>query len=339
MNEVITMPLIRQNMPKNGVGLDQKITASLDKLAQLPTEKHQIVDNQLLKKRARSKYYSQQIIHPLLYIDSELHKYYSHAYRCCETIIQSGKKLTSRYCNTRICNVCNRIRTAKMMNSYINPLKALGSLQFTTLTIPNVEVSEINEAVKLMLKTTSNIIRVIRERKRIDISGIRKIEITYNHQKNNLHPHIHLLHNNPEVGELFITEWLKRYPKAMRKAQDTRQADDKSLNETFKYTAKFLIKDDKEKNIVNVFVPILDKILFALSNKRTIQSFGKLKKVEINEDEILKDLEVQEIENISSSDKVWIWSEGEREIWDWLDQDKNRLTNYEKPDIQFIYYL
>lgn len=325
-----------QNELKRG----QKNVPFLDKLAQLPTEKHQSVDLQHLKKRARSKYYTQQIVYPLLWIDSPLHKNYSHAYRCGEVIIQQGNKLTSRYCNSRICNVCNRIRTAKMMNGYITPLKALGKLYFTTLTIPNVQVDEINEAVRIMLKMASNIIRVIRERKGIDVSGIRKIEITYNDMVDTLHPHLHILHDNKEVGELLISEWLKRYPNAVRKAQHTRDADDKSLNETFKYTAKFLLKDDKEKKTLKVFVPILDKILIALSNKRTIQAFGSIRKLKINEDELIEDLQVQEIDNLENNESnIWTWSEGEQGIWDWLSLYNKRLTNYEKPDIQFTYYL
>jgi hypothetical protein len=357
MSKDIEFISLAKNGLKNGSHLDQKTGSALDKLAQLPTEKHQVVDLQHIKKRARSKYYTQQIVYPLLYQDSPLHKYYSHAYRCCDTIIQKGNKLTSRYCNSRICNVCNRIRTAKMINGYVNPLKALGSLQFTTLTIPNVEVSQINEVVQIMLKTISNIIRVIRERKGMDVSGIRKIEITYNHRTNTLHPHIHLLHNNQEVGELFISEWLKRYPNAVRQAQNTKEADENSLNEIFKYTAKFILKDDKDRKTLKVFVPILDRILIALSNKRTIQPFGKLKKLEVNEDEILKDLQAQEIENTNTDVGEYVWAEGENNIWDWCKvvyhietedieaiittsiDPNNRLANYEKPDIKFTYYF
>lgn len=319
-------------------------TRSLDKLAQLPTTSPSLstffknsIDNQRFSKRARSKYFTQQVVYPLLYMETPLHKYYSHAFNCCSTITQSGKKLTSRYCNTRLCNVCNHIRTAKLMNTLIKPLQALGELHFTTLTIPNVSKHELNEAVNMMLKNISNILRVIRERRKIDVTGIRKIETTYNHNRDNYHPHFHILHNK-DIGELFISEWLKRYPNANIQAQNTKKVhrnNSNYLNELFKYSTKAFFKD--ELKTIKVYAPALDVMMQALYNKRTIQSFGKLKAIHINEDEKLNELKAEELD-IVEGNKVFQWVKN-NDNFVWQSVEGEILVLYKPPDIEFKYYL
>lgn len=326
--------------------------APLDNIAQLPT-----TTNKTLSKRARSKFYTQKIVYPLLYIDSPLNKNYSRAFHCGSVIKQYGKNLVSRYCNSRLCHTCNRIRTAKMMKGYIDPLKELGNLYFTTLTIKNVKSENLNQTIEDMIKNMSNIIRVLREKRKINISGIRKIEITYNHKKDDYHPHFHILHNM-DVGDIIIEEWLKRNPTAKKQGWDwkkkkmvdiqvskqvTKENDDdkKYLNELFKYATKFIIKDDKERGILNVYVPALDNILKSLHKKRTIQSFGEIKRLKLNEDieEEIEELVSQEIEDIEEEIyKEWNWSY-DGIVYDWLDNSSKRLTDYEPPDIEFTYYL
>jgi len=60
-----------------------------------------------------SKYYTDIRIDELLKIESPLLKQYERA-KDCNSFIQiiDGKRKTS-YCNSRACNICNRIRMAK----------------------------------------------------------------------------------------------------------------------------------------------------------------------------------------------------------------------------------
>lgn len=319
----------------------------LDNIAQLPTD-----TLKTLSKRARSKYYTQKIVAPLLYIESPLNKGYSRAFHCGGVLEQIGKKIVSRYCNSRICHVCNRMRTAKMMFGYIEPLRNLGDLYFTTLTLPNVKADLLEPTVSKMLKDMTNIIRVLRERKKINISGIRKIEVTYNAKRDDYHPHFHLLHSQ-DVGDLIIDEWLKRNPTAKKKGWDRRKKemvdiqvtkpvtkknddDKKFLNELFKYASKFVVKDEKESGVLNVYVPALDIILRALHKKRSIQSFGEIKKIAIEEN---TELIAQEIEDIEPTDyRRFVWK-GIDGLYDWIDENSNRLTNYQPPDIEFKYFI
>ena len=345
------MVQVIKNRENKGKGAkNSSVPPALDNLAQLPT-----ITKETLSKRARSKFYTQKITSPLLYIESPLHKTYERAFHCGAVIKQKGKKLISQYCNSRICHVCNRIRTAKMMAGYIEPLRGLGDLYFTTLTIKNVKAENLAETIEKMLKNMSNIIRVLREKRKINISGIRKIEITYNAKMDTYHPHFHILHNE-NVGDIMIDEWVKRNPTAKKKGWDWKKKemvdiqtskpvtkkdedDKKFLNEIFKYATKFVVKDSKDRNIMNVYVPALDNILRALHTKRSVQSFGEIRKLKIAEEEGEQELLSQEIIDIEEEIyKEWQWAAID-DIYDWLDNNGKRLTNYKPPDIEFTYFI
>lgn len=318
-------------------------TALLDNIAQLPTRAMDEGSMKTLTKKARAKYYTQKINGPLCYIDSKLNKGYSRAYHCCDQLTQRKNKITAKYCNSRTCNVCNRIRTAKMINGYLNPLKELAesedlsSLDFVTLTMVNCKEHELNDVVNKMLKDATNCIRVIREKKKIKVSGIRKLEITYNHIEDTYHPHFHFLINK-ESGNLLIEEWLKRNETAKHWCQKNQQANIGALAEIFKYTTKFLIKSDK--NTFNVYVNPLDKIMIALYKKRTMQPFGIIKRIDENIDsEELISQEIIDIIDIENGEEIfikeWYWQE---EFNDWY-SDITPLTNYKPPDINFKIFI
>jgi Replication protein len=318
-----------QQLPKVARGNNNKPYTSLDTLAQLPTETKKV-----LYKRGRSKYYTNQVIVPLLYLDSPLHKQYQRAYYCNNTIIQEGNKYTSKYCNSRVCHICNRIRTAKCMNNYIEQLKTIGNLSFTTLTIPNVTNIELMGTVREMKKKCTNILRVLREKRKIPISGVRKIEITYNDKTDTYHPHIHLLHSE-ECGQMIIEMWLKNYSNASIKGQDTRQADQNSINEIFKYSTKIAYKQKSDKTH-KIFVSALDTIFQSLHKLRTFQTFGTLKQVSEEVEELQSQI-IEEKTIEQTEQKEWAYN---YEIHDWQNIDTGELlTMYKPPQLNIeIYY-
>lgn len=300
-----------------------------NKLAQLPTIL-QSVDIQKFNRRARSKWYTDKISAPLSQLDSPLSDYYANSLNCNASIKRQGKKLTAKYCNARHCNTCNRIRTAKAINHYKKQFEGYSDLQFTTLTIPNCIAEDLRTTIEKMIKTFSNITRVIREKRKIDFNGIRKIEITYNSKMNTYHPHIHTLHSG-NCGNVFIQEWLKRYPDASIKAQDTRQATEGSVNELFKYTTKILIKDSIDKNTIEVFLPAIDTIMISMHKKRSFQTFGKMKM-------ITEDVEELQTEEYSYLDEEYYtyynWNDE-----NWLDYyTADALSQFKPPPIKFKFY-
>lgn len=301
------------------------IPRPLDTLVQLPPNCPKKVN---LKKRARSKFYTQSIAAQLIQLDSPLKKYYQRAFYCCQEIYQEGQQLKgSKYCNTRLCHTCNRIRTAKLIKGYIKQLEGR-NLELVTLTIPNVKKSELSNAISKMIKDCSLIIRNMRERRKIDINGIRKIEATHNDTRNDYHPHIHLLVD--KAGSEIVKEWIKRNPTASIKAQDVRAADQNSLNELFKYTTKIAAKASKQGEI-DVHIEALDVIISALFGKRSIQPFGDVRKVS---EEVTDELTGQTFDELAGDHQVWIWQGN-----DWVSMDGECLTDYNPPDVVFKFHL
>lgn len=306
-----------------------KNSVLLDTLAQVPPN-----TLKSLQKRARSKWYTFPIVSRLKYLEkTTLRKYYSHAWNCNQKIYQDGQKLTSKYCNTRACNICARIRTAKLMNGYVDQLLKLGNIEFVTLTIPNCTADDLDSVVDNILKQIVLIIRNIREKKGIKISGIRKLEITYNASTNTFHPHLHLLVDN-NVGSLIVDEWLKRMPNAKRQGwdykkkmmvdlQDVRKADENSLSEIFKYTTKIIVS---KRGQIDVYLIPLNRILECLYKRRCFQPFGIIKKVSEDVDELDAKVYVDLPDN-GGGITEWEWRD-----CDWIN-GKSTLTGYIPPEI------
>jgi len=279
-------------------------------------------DLKSLTKKAKNQFFSKNLAKHLTRIpDSPLNKAYRRTlFDCGALLIQEGQKLTSRYCNGRWCNTCNRIRTAKLLEGYKKPLEAFKEPYFVTLTIPNVSGKDLKESIKTMLKTFQ---LITRSRRRItEFNGIRKLECTYNDELDNYHPHFHAIIDGQENAEYLVSEWLKRNPSAESWCQDYRQADSNSLIELFKYTTKIVSKS--KKNGFRVYVKALDVIFRSLYGLRTFQSFGKVKM--INED--IDELKAETYDIPYYESVVWQWHEN-----DWYSmQNGEALTGYEPSD-------
>lgn len=270
-----------------------------------------------LQKRAKNKYFSQELARHLTTLSSPLNKAYRRTlFDCGSLLIQEGQKLTGRYCNGRWCNTCNRIRTAKLMEGYRKPLETLLEPYFVTLTIPNVCGEDLKESIKTLLKTIQ---LITRSRRRLtEFNGIRKIECTYNAIEDTYHPHLHLIIDGKDNAEWLVSEWLKRNPNANRVAQDYRKADSGSLMELFKYTTKIVTKTQKDG--FKIYVRALDTIFQAMYKVRTFQSFGKIRMVSEDIEDIQSELyDIPYYESL-----VWQWSG-----YDWQAMiNGERLSNY-----------
>lgn len=301
--------------------IDTKQVSPLDKLAQLESEQKNKPANtsKSLAKRAKAKYFTNAFSIPLAALESPLQKSYNNTiFGCSNVLIQQGQKITSTYCGNRWCVVCNRIRTAKMINSYTPALNLLKTKYFVTLTIPNVPGSKLKTSILDMIRNFQNAIKYIRKNK-VDIIGLRKLECTYNPNTLTFHPHFHLIVDSELAAKKLIEAWLLRYPAAREIAQDFRPADDNTVMEMFKYFTKIAT------NHV-VHVKALDIIFQAMRNLRVYQPFG-IAKVSEEIDEI----QSQIIDDLQIAEKTWTWLES-----DWVDKETGELlTNY-KPDDMMI---
>jgi len=321
--------------------ISQNLGVSVHTLGQLPPNalkplKSNVTDSAgdglvTLRKRARSKWYTQAIVGRLLYQNSPLHHYYQRAFFCNQELVQEGKKITGKFCDTRVCHICNRVRTAKMMNGYISQFRKFDYLEFVTLSVRSVTKGKLESTIREMRRALTLIIRKLREKKKLDLDGVIKTEVTYNLSKDWYHPHIHILVSG-RVGKLFIEEWLKRFPTtATIKGQDCREADLDALNEIFKYQTKIIV-GTKDKLTINI--PALDTIMLALRGKRTFQPFGSIRKVA----EDVEGIQSQEYDGIKEYPLVtWVWEDCDWVISNVTEMGKETLTGYVSPDIQFTF--
>lgn len=235
--------------------------------------------NANLQKRAKAKWITWHLAKELYDLGSNLQKQYKRSMFCGHVIKQTGDKVTSNYCGCRWCIVCNRIRTAKLINKYTAHLEQMEAPAFITCTMPNViyNTASLGNNISLMNINFRKIFDLCRKYG-IKFKGFRKVEVTYNAERKNFHPHVHLISDGQvnleklsqvwlnqgfdekllqkllheyhagkktkgEIkGALFIQFWLKRYPKASAAAQDVRPAVAGSLKELFKYSAKLLTR-------------------------------------------------------------------------------------------------
>jgi len=311
-----------QTMTKIGENTENPIVkadiffSSLDTLAQLYTSPPKKAENPF-KKRAIAKYKTVELILPLIDLDDTLTKQYWSTFHCCSVLLQDGNKITGKYCNNRWCIVCNRIRTAKLINGYLPAINEnIKKPYFVTLTIPNIPEHELKPAIIEMIKTIRRVTDLFRNRREFRLKGIRKIECTYNSRRNDFHPHLHLLIDGEKESRQLIDYWLKSYPDANIEAQDMRPANKDSLIELFKYSTKLIAKTKTE-------VKALNGVFKALRKKRVFQPIG-LKKINVSED--IDTIQAQEIDDLKSAVDTWVW---EHEVKDWINTYGELLTTYQ----------
>jgi len=252
-----------------------------------------------LRKRRNRRGYTVSKIKTLTVLESQLHRSYLSTLSCNQVINQEGGKLVSSYCNQRWCSVCNAIRTAKLIDGYETVLMELPDPRFVTLTRPNVRAHQLAEEVGDLAKT----FRRIRDRLRkqgIKLVGVRATEVTHNNKRDDYHPHYHMVVSGELEANALVREWLRSNPKARISGQDNRPADANSMKELFKYCTKM---DDNTAEQSDV-------IYCALYGKRLIQTFGGIKRV--SED-------IEELQSTSFYDDqrtdTWVWQD---EAQDWV---------------------
>jgi len=273
-----------------------------------------------LQKRARSKYVTRAVVKRLTEVEgSPLRKNYWDTWHCANVVYQEGKKLKANYCNNRWCIVCNRIRTAKLIHGYLPQLVKLQDPYFVTLTIPNVGSQDLEIVIRKMYLEIKKIQTLFRNRRAIKLTGIRKMECTYNEKRNDFHPHYHFVIEGKQVAVSLIEEWLNRFPGSKFEAQDMRRANEGTALELFKYFTKLLSKDR------TVNGKALDTIFRAMRGKRVFQAMG-LKK-EVAED--IEGIQTEIYEGIEEvEERFWKWSQS---AGDWVDPGTGETLTRYKP--------
>jgi hypothetical protein len=264
------------------------------------------LDIEALNKRAKAKFSQGPLIDALINLPaSELKNKYKDTFHCASVLVQNGDKITSRYCKNRFCKICNRIKTGQLINEYADELDNFSQKTFVTLTIPNVKGGQLRDTIKQMNATIRKIQDARRKAKKILITGIRKLECTYNVNLNNYHPHFHFIIDGAEIGSELIESWLKYYPGANKAAQETKPATE--CKELFKYFTKLTYNAGKTfANGSKVkdewhYPEAIDVIFTAIQGLRIIQPMGGFTKIANDEN-----IETDEIETIDELESLQV---------------------------------
>lgn len=279
-------------------------------------------------KRAKVKFTQGKLLKALLKLGSPLAKKYDATIFCSSVLEQDGNKLRSRFCNNRWCNICNRIRTAKLIKGYGAAIESMLDPRFVTLTVPNVPATELRAEIRRMISQFRKIQELRRKHKKPLIRGIRKLEVTYNPDLQNFHPHFHFIVEGEAAANELIEDWLDRNTTADKRGQDQREA--KNPIELFKYFAKLtsksksdtiIIKAGKMVRIEYSYPEALDLVFQAIEGTRIIQPIGGIKYIK----EDIEDLETVVVEDLEPEEALWIYQNK-----DWVNVYTGELlTGYE----------
>jgi len=169
-------------------------SGALDTLAQPCQTELEQDRREKLQKRARAKWLSFPLAVGLAELRSPLERSYSNAVYCASHMKQhEDGRLTTTYCGTRWCAVCNRTRTARAINRYGPTVASWTNPQFVTLTIPNVLAGELQASIKGVIRKVAGIGRAIRRTDGMPFRAVRKLEVTFSKRRSDYHPHLHLV--------------------------------------------------------------------------------------------------------------------------------------------------
>lgn len=321
--------------PKRSAALD-----TLEQLDQRPPDTSETLvlkrvhePKKNLQKRARAKQFSFAIGKALYAQGGPLKRAYGRGMDCTSTIVQEADGSTrTHYCGSRWCMVCNRIRTAKAISAYLPAIEAWGDdAYFVTLTVPNCRGYEIRDTVSGMNAAFTSCKRAIKRTHGLSFEAIRKLEITYNAEKDTYHPHFHIVVNGEVEARALVSLWMDRTPSAVSAAaQDVRPVKGGAVKEMFKYFTKLTTQDKKGRTGVNAAA--LNVIFTEIKGLRTYQPVGfKIRDYAMQTDLFDPDGELN-TENVSKAFKRhgetvnWIW---EQDYSDWVDWETGEcLTEY-----------
>lgn len=275
------------------------------------------------RKRARVKFITYGLVKQLEALESPLCDQYRRSLSCCKVIEQHRGELTTHYCRARWCLVCNRIRMAQLVETYQPVFSTWESRFLVTLTVPNCSDRQLSPVLDEMLKAFTNAKRAIKRTLKLPFKAVRVTEVTYNNGRGDFHPHFHVIVEDQQAAEALREEWLKRWPRAARSAQDVRRwgEDERDLLEICKYTTKLVMM----KNGQQPSEEALDVIFRALERRRLFQPVGfTLPK----DPEDIDELQAVAVAYIRPEQNIlWTWVQA---LHDWVNLDTGEyLTGYE----------
>jgi hypothetical protein len=302
-------------------------TPRLDTLAQ-PCIFSKSKSIETLEKRAFAKYYTMQILYPLIDLKNDREKMYWNTFHCVNTLEENTDgKIIAKYCKNRWCIVCNKIRTGILHNTHKKSLKGVKT-KFVTLTTDLTKTcftkEDLDSTYDIMVKAFYKCWRNTKN-KFGKLKALRKSEVTWKLHRGTFHPHFHIImENNSNEADYLVSQWLKQFPNADPKAQHIGLTDDKVFNETFKYICKMWNTEyDSNTGEYKIVLPYppdkMDNIFEVFKGRRIIQTYN-LNDIELDDfDDIHATVFTEEIRDYNI---LWDWNQKERT---WIDYNTGEL--------------
>ena len=267
----------------------------------------QDLKKQLLRIKTRDAILSPLIDYAKIVDSKNLPEYWT-AYNCSKELIQSDNvylKSTHR-CGSRLCSVCNNIRTAKMMDKFLPLIDDQEKWGFLVLTRRNRDLRYADsEKLRNVIKSMYSVLNRIRQRakrKFPNVDCIISLEIEpeqYKRQKRDgkvyfgyYNPHFNIF-GSQEVLLFIRDEWLKEID-CLQENQRYSPCFDikKTLLELLKYSTKGLV-NFKSGSYINV--KGIDTIMSAIKNTRRIITWGRFfgKNIELIESKNIDAIELK----------------------------------------------
>ncbi|MFA6050937.1 MAG: protein rep [Candidatus Paceibacterota bacterium] len=246
--------------------------------------------------------------------------------------VKHGKTLVrASFCGYRLCVNCQS-RKATLVRKQVLDLATWHLEKYSsdvpillTLTVPNVKGEDIGKTIDRMAKAYERLSRrkIV---KRMNRSWFKSLEITYNHDRNDFHPHFHILMMVPpnyfdKESGLYITrdEWLRLWQEAMRDESitqvDIRRVEEKGegtlgaiIAEVAKYATKpsSYIFEDGQGNF-DVVRKVLESLHYGIKGRRFVGYGGYFKEVR-KEKKLLNlekaELSAKEVEDVIDANGV-----------------------------------
>lgn len=255
------------------------------------------------------------------------------------------------FCGQRLCAGCawrESVRTAECIAAISQALteERYGML-FVTLTVPNVKADKLRETIQHLGQSFKRLVK----RKGFEslLNCIRKVEVTYNAERDDYHPHLHCLvfvRSTYFSGKKYISQAkLLEGWRAATRQPDITQVDirkckitetSNAILEISKYSAKsseYMQSEIVFDTIYNAFYHTrLLSYTGICKDKRKEYTEGKLKKYEVTDETkyIYRVVYVyQALQNGYTEHSIEAYEPPPADKWDKIQEDKNLVLSHE----------
>lgn len=160
---------------------------------------------------------------------------------CHHALMHQGDKVMTMSCKHRWCSVCNRDRARRAIRAYGEQLQALPDPFMVTLTLKNCKGKDLGNTITKMQATWRSIYKALRHECGI-VYGFKKLEITYNADRDDYHPHFHLMVSGKLQALRIQSLWMAKLGKEVAsqggQAVHTILHPEKAMLEVLKYCYK-----------------------------------------------------------------------------------------------------